>query len=353
MEGILKVSDLHGASMDITLKQLQIFRAVVVAGSITKASRRVSLSQPSISQQLAKLEARLGSQLINRNRTGTVSLTPSGEFWFKFSDDMIRKLEQALSEHERRFVDNRIVLRIGVSPTLRGRFISAAARIAGDEPGFAKFEVSFALTSGELVEQLRLHQLNCVIVNDEALAEDRSSFATAYLFDDPLVWVVPTTVPEEEVERAFRRRMDAGAVHPALARYVEINVNSPMGPVSDDWYRSHLPFATAGYAAMTYMAAVDLVGEGLATTHSPLSLLPSLSLGLRGKLRAYALPDIHRTIVLAMPKHLLTLPGYASIFHNLTDFCRNEYRANLAADVLHPLPGNAHATFERVVAAAE
>ena len=64
--------------MDITLKQLQIFRAVVIAGSITKASRRVGLSQPSISQQLAKLEERLGTQLINRNRTGTVNLTPSG-----------------------------------------------------------------------------------------------------------------------------------------------------------------------------------------------------------------------------------------------------------------------------------
>ena len=47
--------------MDITLKQLQIFRAVVIAGSITKASRRVGLSQPSISQQLAKLEERLGT----------------------------------------------------------------------------------------------------------------------------------------------------------------------------------------------------------------------------------------------------------------------------------------------------
>src|SRR6201989_2036261 len=106
--------------MDITLKQLQIFRAVVVAGSITKASRRVGLSQRSISQQLAKLEERLGTQLINRNRTGTVNLTPSGEYWFKFSDDMLRKFEQALSEHEKRYVDNRIVLRLGVSPTGAG-----------------------------------------------------------------------------------------------------------------------------------------------------------------------------------------------------------------------------------------
>ncbi len=62
--------------MDITLKQLQIFQAVVVAGSITKASRRVGLSQPSISQQLGKLEEKLGAQLIQRNRTGIISLHP-------------------------------------------------------------------------------------------------------------------------------------------------------------------------------------------------------------------------------------------------------------------------------------
>ena len=50
--------------MDITLKQLQIFQDVVVAGSITKASRRAGLSQPAISQQLGKLEEKLGAQLI-------------------------------------------------------------------------------------------------------------------------------------------------------------------------------------------------------------------------------------------------------------------------------------------------
>ena len=87
--------------MDITLKQMQIFRAVVIAGSITKASRRVGLSQPSISQQLAKLEERLGTQLINRNRTGTVSLTPSGEYWFKFSDDVLRKFAEIAQETTR------------------------------------------------------------------------------------------------------------------------------------------------------------------------------------------------------------------------------------------------------------
>jgi DNA-binding transcriptional LysR family regulator len=333
--------------MDITLKQLQIFRAVVIAGSITKASRRVGLSQPSISQQLAKLEERLGTQLINRNRTGTVSLTPSGEYWFKFSDELLRKFDQAIDEHEKRYVDNRIFLRMGVSPTLRGRFLSAAARIASEETGFAKFEVSYATTSAELVEQLRLHQLNCVIVNDEALAEDRNSFAIATLFRDPMLLAVPADVPEAMLEKAMAKGAKPAQLDPALTRYVEIDANVPMRPVSDAWYRSHLPYATPAFSAMTYVAAVDMVCEGLATTHMPLSLLPSLTSSIRSRLRVYTLPGMDRTIVLAMPKHLMTLPGYANIFRRVSDFCRNEYGSNVPSRDLHELPAIGGAKSER------
>ena len=324
--------------MDITLKQLQIFRAVVIAGSITKASRRVGLSQPSISQQLAKLEERLGTQLINRNRTGTVSLTPSGEYWFKFSDELLRKFDQAIDEHEKRYVDSRIFLRMGVSPTLRGRFLSAAARIASEEAGFAKFEVNFAVTSGELVEQLRLHQLNCVIVNDDSLAEDRTSFSIATLFRDPMLLAVPASVPAAMVEKALQKNAKPQLLDPALTRYVEIDANVPMRPVSDAWYRAHLPYATPAFSAMTYAAAIDIVSEGLATTHTPLSLLPSLPASVRQRLRVYTLPHMDRSIVLAMPKHLMTLPGYANIFRRLTDFCRNEYGQNVPSEDLLELP---------------
>ncbi|HHY50747.1 MAG TPA: LysR family transcriptional regulator, partial [Alphaproteobacteria bacterium] len=103
--------------MDITLKQLQIFRAVVVAGSITKASRRLGLSQPSISQQLAKLEEVLGSQLIHRNRTGIINLTPAGEYWFGIGDDMLRRLDSVTSEYRARFVDSSVTVRMGITPT--------------------------------------------------------------------------------------------------------------------------------------------------------------------------------------------------------------------------------------------
>lgn len=324
--------------MDITLKQLQIFQAVVVAGSITKASRRVGLSQPSISQQLGKLEEKLGAQLIQRNRTGVISLTPSGEYWFKFSEEMLRRLDQAVSEHERRFVDNAVTLRMGVPPTLRGPFIAAAARFASTAPGFAKFELRFALTSGELVEQLRLHQLNCVIVNEDAIADDRSSFAVSELFVEPVCWAVPKTISTAEIEQALTPGNAPRPLDGALRAYVEIDTNVPLRSKSEEWYRHHLPAATPSYSAMTYAAAIDLVAAGLATTHCPLSLLPGLPDAVSHQVRYFILHGLSRRVVLAMPKHLMTLPTYAGIFNKIVAYARDEYRHGNLLERTEELP---------------
>ena len=324
--------------MDITLKQLQIFQAVVVAGSITKASRRVGLSQPSISQQLAKLEEKLGAQLIQRNRTGLVSLTPSGEYWFKVAEDMLRRLDQAVSEHDRRYVDNAVILRMGVPPTLRGPFIAAAARIASESPGFAKFELRFALTSGELVEQLRLHQLNCIIVNESSIAEDRSSFAVAKLYDEPLCWAVPADVSRDDIERAILSGGKPQKLSGALARYVEMDSNVPMRAKSDEWFRHNLPAATPMFSTMTYAAAIDLVAAGLATAHAPLSLLPGLPDSVSKRVRFYAVDGLSRTVILAMPKHLMTLPGYSGIFNRIVSYAHDEYRQDSLFKQVEELP---------------
>lgn len=322
--------------MDITLKQLQIFRAVVVSGSITKASRRLVLSQPSISQQLAKLEERLGAQLILRNRTGTVSLTPAGAYWYGVSDELTRRLEAVGAEHRARFVDSTVALRMGITPTLRGRFIAKAARIAAEEPGFVKFEMRYALTSAELVEQLHLHQLNCVLVNYDAIVDERGSFAVSEVFNDPIAFVTPVELPQAELERAIAN--PAEALDGALGRYVEVDASMPLRGKTDHWYRHVLPAARPMFTATTYPAAIELCAEGLATTHCPLSLLPNLPPSTMAKLRFYEIEDMARTMVLVMPKHLLTLPAYARVFRGIEEFCRTEYASEMQPETLHRLP---------------
>ena len=318
--------------MDITFKQLEIFRWVVVAGSITKAAHRIGLSQPSISQQLAKLEETLDVQLILRNRTGMVSMTPAGEFWFKASEDILGRMAVAMADHEKRFKHSLIVLRLGATPVLRGRFTAAAARIAQSAPGFVKFELVYDLNSTNLVEQLRMHRINFAIVAESAIQNDQSSFATSRLFEDKIAWAVPASLTDREIRAALDRRNDTAKTHPILGQYVEIDPEVPTRAASDDWYRNHLPHATPTFGAPTFAASIELVAGGLATCHVPLSLLPNLSQSVLSQIKLFRITGMNRFVVLVMRKHLLTHAAYAHIFNKLTDFCRNEYLAAIHED---------------------
>jgi len=53
--------------MQITLRQLEIFAAICQEGTITRAARRIGLSQAATSQALAELENQLRRRLFDRN----------------------------------------------------------------------------------------------------------------------------------------------------------------------------------------------------------------------------------------------------------------------------------------------
>ncbi|ASP23537.1 HTH-type transcriptional regulator CatM (plasmid) [Antarctobacter heliothermus] len=75
--------------MQITLKQLEIVHAIVIAGSISGSRTVLQLSQPTISQQLAKIEEELGTQLVSRGRAGKLTLTPAADFWNKTAGQLL------------------------------------------------------------------------------------------------------------------------------------------------------------------------------------------------------------------------------------------------------------------------
>ncbi|WP_439940928.1 LysR family transcriptional regulator [Streptomyces sp. BBFR115] len=51
---------------DLELRQLRYFAAVAEAGTVTEAARRLRIAQPSLSQQIKKLEQRVGAPLFRR-----------------------------------------------------------------------------------------------------------------------------------------------------------------------------------------------------------------------------------------------------------------------------------------------
>lgn len=323
--------------MDITFRQLQIFQSVVIAGSITKASQRIGLSQPSISQQLAKLEETLNTQLIVRNRTGLVSMTPAGEFWFKSSAAIIERMSATISEHEQRFRNANVVVRLGVTPVMRGSFTASAAQIAQQEQSFVKFELIYDANSVALLEQLRMHRINFAILAANVIAGETSSFAVADLFNDAVVWAVPAAITDAEIRHALTPDVNPETVNPVLRRYVEIDAAVPTRAGSDDWYRHHLPYAMPAFGAPNFAASAEFVTAGLATCHLPVSMYPNLSPQERDSMRLIRIDGLERKVVLVMRKHMLTHPAYSRIFHALTDHCRTDYLRQMSDVAITPL----------------
>ena len=65
------------------VKNPEYFLAIVKERSISKAADRLYLSQPYLSQYLAKLESNLGVTLLDRSHT-PLRLTPAGELFYAY-----------------------------------------------------------------------------------------------------------------------------------------------------------------------------------------------------------------------------------------------------------------------------
>jgi DNA-binding transcriptional LysR family regulator len=76
--------------------RLRVFRAVVEAGSFTKAGRNLQLSQSAVSRQICSLEESLTVPLFYRHARGLV-LTEQGEGFFRVVQEMDNQLAQGLA----------------------------------------------------------------------------------------------------------------------------------------------------------------------------------------------------------------------------------------------------------------
>ena len=75
--------------------KIRVFLAVAEEGTFTRAARRLEISQPAVSMQVADLEKAVGVQLFERGRTA-VTLTRAGEAFLGYAD-RIRKIYQEMN----------------------------------------------------------------------------------------------------------------------------------------------------------------------------------------------------------------------------------------------------------------
>ncbi len=80
--------------MALDWERLRLFEIVAEAGSFTEAARRLHMSQPALSRQIATLEDELGAKLFHRHARGLAS-THEGEQLRAATHDMQDRLERA------------------------------------------------------------------------------------------------------------------------------------------------------------------------------------------------------------------------------------------------------------------
>lgn len=200
--------------MRLNLRQIEVFRAIMISGSISGAARLLSVSQPAISRLLAYTEDRLGLRLFERVR-GRVQPTPEARRLFQEVDQVhqgvVRVNELADELRERGTGTVRIV----ASPSLGQTLVpDTIARLREQLPGLrVEFEVltlaeiSAKIAAGRAdlgvsifpveaptleVEVLTEGRLVVIMPRDHLLARQRS-VQPPDLLPHPLVGFAPQT----------------------------------------------------------------------------------------------------------------------------------------------------------------
>jgi DNA-binding transcriptional LysR family regulator len=117
------------AHLGLELRHLRYLVAVADAGTFTHAAERMFIAQPTLSQQIRRLEEMVGTPLLQRRREG-VRLTPAGRVLLEEARAVLSLLEHGVSRSRHAAGLGRPRLRFVLPPYLpEGLAVATAARL--------------------------------------------------------------------------------------------------------------------------------------------------------------------------------------------------------------------------------
>jgi DNA-binding transcriptional LysR family regulator len=127
------------APQGLELRHLRYLVAVVDAGTFTRAAERLFIAQPTLSQQIGRLEQLLGTPLLHRRRDG-VQLTAAGAVLLDAARDVLSRVDHAVSQTRQAAGLDRPRLRVALPADLPDSLaVQTASRLrsAADSAGVA------------------------------------------------------------------------------------------------------------------------------------------------------------------------------------------------------------------------
>ncbi len=162
---------------------LRYFLAVAELGSFSKAAARVSVTQPTLSVGIAKLESEVGARLFERT-TRRVSLTPAGSRFLMHARKITQEYEAALREVSETPQLKRV--RAGVLSTIPARDLERVVALHAKQSGGEALEILDS-TERDIANRLSDGRLNAAIT---ILRPGLDSFAQEVLRNERYVLFV-------------------------------------------------------------------------------------------------------------------------------------------------------------------
>jgi DNA-binding transcriptional LysR family regulator len=249
------------------LQAMEMFVRVVETGSFSKAASEFATTQPTVTKQVASIEARLKVRLLNRNTRG-VSLTEAGALYYEKCKGIVRAAEEADSVVQLRQTQAQGLLRVGSSVAFGRRVLVPLALEFMQQHPQLKVDLSFEDRYTDLVA----HGID-VAIRMGKLAD--SSLGARHLGVNP--WVMVASPKYLKKQGAPKRPADLSAHEALIYSSVQGNdvwrVVSPRGeastvPVTARLRSNNLSAVLAaarshlGIAALPWYVASDSLASG-------------------------------------------------------------------------------------------
>ena len=180
--------------MNVTLKQLRYFEALVRHGHFGRAAEDCAISQPALSMQIKELEDVVGARLFERSGR-RVAPTGFGEIFAERVREILRAIDE-LGELARAAQGSLSgPLRIGVIPTVAPYLLPGIVERLSSANGRLDIRIRETITP-TLVRELAEGRLDAAIV---ALPVSEPAFAEVPLFTENFVLVRPAKDAGEPV----------------------------------------------------------------------------------------------------------------------------------------------------------
>lgn len=208
--------------MTLDLHKLRIFAAVARLKSFTRAAEHLHMTQPTVSQQLATLEAQFGTALIERD-TRRLRLTPAGETLLPYAEELLTLSREALeATREAAGLADR-TLQLGVGHTLAIYLLPEVLRQYIAE--YASYPINISVGNTEqLLALIASGAVELALVGSPA--EHPDVVVKPFMHDHLVVIVAPTDVwaqrdaveLEELIERTLITREPGSALYASVER---------------------------------------------------------------------------------------------------------------------------------------